>query len=379
MSNQSIGDDVPDAEDPATTPGGPAHRLLGLILEGGWHVTSMRSSQPDDTGAYFSVGYFADQVDAQESPTGARAFVKALDYSKWEELNLRTSADAIQALTSAFLFERDIVEACTGRHMANVVRGIDSGSVVVPGFAQPFATVNYIVFEVADGGDVRAQLRSLDAFDEAWKLRVLHNVANGLRQLHQADFAHQDLKPSNVLCFGEIANGGSAKVGDLGRAHNPLSPGPHANAQVPGDAKYAPPELLYRQFEPDERLRCRAIDAYHLGSLITCLFCALGTTAGILSRLAPEFHFSVWTEDYSSVLPYVREVYDDHLDEVATFLPQHDTDKLMALIRELTDPDPAVRGNPKSGHHYTRFAMERYVSILNRLARDAEIRLKNNV
>jgi hypothetical protein len=109
------------------------------------------------------------------------------------------------------------------------------------------------------------------------------------------------------------------------------------------------------------------------------MFCALGTTAGMLSRLAPEFHFSIWTGDYGSVLPYVREAYDDHLDEVAAFLPQLDRDKLMALIRELSDPDPAVRGNPRSGGSFARFTMERYVSILNRLARDAEIRLKNIV
>jgi hypothetical protein len=51
--------------------------------------------------------------------------------------------------------------------------------------------------------------------------------------------------------------------------------------------------------------------------------------------------------------------------------------KVLELVRELTDPDPTVRGNAKAGLGSLRFAMERYVSVLDFLTRDAEIRLRN--
>lgn len=378
MSDQQIIAEEDSSVDLPSPADAPAHHLLGFELEGGWKITGKRTPRPGDTGAYFSVGYYAERHDDEGNPLGERAFVKALDYSKWEQLEFGTPVEAIQALSSAFVFERDIVQACTGRRMANVVRGITSGSVSVPGSASPFSIVDYLVFEIADE-DVRGRLTTLDAFDEAWKLRVLHNTANGLRQLHQANFAHQDLKPSNVLCFPEANGEVLAKVGDLGRAHNAQAPGPHAGAPIPGDIKYAPPELLYRQFETDDRLRCRAIDVYHLGSLVTCMFTGLGTTAGIFTYLPLEFYFASWTGDYATVLPYVREAYDHHMSDVEAALPDTVRVDLLQLVRELCDPDPRVRGNPRAGGSVARFTMERYVSILNRLAWNAEIRLKNSI
>jgi serine/threonine protein kinase len=354
---------------------GPAHHLLGLLLPGGWKVMATREPQPGDTGGYFSVGYFAHQVDDQDVPTSDTAFVRALDYSRWPELGFSSQVDAIQILASALVFEREMVRACAGRRMRNVVRGIDSGSVEVDGFA-PFSTVDYLVFEVADG-DVRKHLPTLDAFDEAWKLRVVHDVANGLRQLHQEDFAHQDLKPSNVLCFEPKKASRLFKVGDLGRAHSPSMSGPHSSLAAPGDQNYAPLELLYGQIDSDERRRRRCVDAYLLGSLVTFMFTGIGTSAGTLSYLASEFHPACWRESYPQVLPYIREAYNQHMEDFAAALTTGLRPKVLELVRELTDPDPTVRGNAKAGLGSLRFAMERYVSVLDFLTRDAEIRLRN--
>lgn len=69
---------------------------------------------------------------------------------------------------------------------------------VVPG--QGFTKVFYLIFELADG-DIRRHLAVQESLDLAFVLRTLHHVAVGLDQLHRADIAHQDLKPSNVLIY----------------------------------------------------------------------------------------------------------------------------------------------------------------------------------
>jgi serine/threonine protein kinase len=42
-------------------------------------------------------------------------------------------------------------------------------------------------------------------FDLAYRMRVLHNTAKGLNQLHVSQIAHQDIKPSNVVTFDRIS------------------------------------------------------------------------------------------------------------------------------------------------------------------------------
>ena len=47
----------------------------------------------------------------------------------------------------------------------------------------------------------------------------------------------------------------------------------------------------------------------------------------------------------------------------------------MQLIREMCDPDPEVRGSPKLAG-VTRYSIDRYVSIFDRLAKKADMHLK---
>lgn len=80
----------------------PAAMLQGKKLEGGWTVLSPVPKLPGATGGYFSKCYIV------EGPNKERAFLKALDYS----LALQDSdpARALQALTEAFNFEREVMD-----------------------------------------------------------------------------------------------------------------------------------------------------------------------------------------------------------------------------------------------------------------------------
>lgn len=349
----------------------PAAALTGLVLGGRWRVAGRYVPGDEATGGYFSVGYLAEELGPDGQPTGEVAFVKAMDYARWRNLSPLPLSDALQLLSSAFIFERDIVRECTDRKMTNVVRGVDHGSVDVPGF-EPLSSVDYLVFEVADG-DVRKHLDSVRIFDEAWALRLLHNVANGLRQLHQAGLAHQDLKPSNVLVFQDCS-----KIGDLGRAYRPGAVAAHIGACVPGDFAYAPPEFLYGHFDPDSPIRCRAADAYHLGSMVMFMFARVGATPALASAIEPQLWYPTWGGTFDQVLPHLRDAFDRVLQRFSAEVPEHLRKDLLPLVRELCDPDPATRGNPKAAPPQ-RYSMERYVSVLDRLARSAELGLRQEL
>src|SRR5437879_7964713 len=105
--------------------------------------------------------------------------------------------------------------------MSRIVQALEDGSIVVDP-SNAAGIVQYLIFELADG-DIRKQLEFNDKIDMVWKLRTLHNTATGLQQLHSREIAHQDVKPSNVLSFG---NQGS-KLGDLGRAAHKNHNAPH--------------------------------------------------------------------------------------------------------------------------------------------------------
>jgi serine/threonine protein kinase len=237
----------------------------------------------------------------------------------------------------------------------------------VDGFQLP---VNYLIFELADG-DVRNQFAATEAFDHAWIMRVLHNTATGIQQLHGEKIVHQDIKPSNLLTFGDD---GSTKLADLGRAEHREEAGPHSAQAIAGDLTYAPPEQLYGYQPSDWHVRRRSCDLYHLGSMVLFFFTGVATTPAMISRLAPAQHFENWGDSYAGVLPFVRDAFDEVADELDQALPSFCRDRLGPAFRELCDPEPEKRGHPKAhgSRHSDPYAVERYVSLFNLLAMRAE-------
>jgi serine/threonine protein kinase len=344
----------------------PAAHLEGRTLNDGWVVGQRCEPSPGSTGGFFSVGYLAERVASDRTGDIERAFVKALDLTGWRQMNPDLPT-AMHQMTDAFLFERRVIEECSGRRMSNVVRGVSHGEVQVGLGA--FATVNYLVLELADG-DIRTSLDAVASLDTAWALQVLHHVANGLRQLHAASISHQDLKPSNVLSFPD-----ATKIGDLGRSFWAGQPSPHADTPIPGDITYAAPECLYGHRGSDVLVRSRAIDAYHLGSMARFMFTKVSSTGSLWFHLDPAFYPGAWRGTFAEVLPHLREAFNLAVDDLASKLPDHVRDDLLVLVRQLSDPDPAVRGLPRATPNtLARFSMEYYVSRLDWLAKRAGIR-----
>jgi eukaryotic-like serine/threonine-protein kinase len=181
----------------------PAALLAGRSLPGGWTVLNRLPRGPDSSGGNFSIPYVVERTAHARTEMG---FLKALDLTVASSLPM-PMIDALGYLSQAYLFERNLVMRCSASRMKNVVVGVEADQVRVdhPNVAPILVEVPYIIFERADG-DIRTLMGSMSStFDEAWMFRTLHGVANGLRQLHQADISHQDVKPSNIMSFGHLA------------------------------------------------------------------------------------------------------------------------------------------------------------------------------
>ncbi len=259
----------------------PPSSLVGLRLDGGWELKSL--VPPGKTGGNFSLGYVAVRGD------GTEGFVKVLNYER--AARHADPPGEFQRLVNAHVFERDLVDRCGAKGLSHVVRGYAHGSLTVPPMPLP---VMYIIFEMAYG-DVRKAFGFAAELDAAARLRMAHNAANGVRQLHAMDVAHQDVKPSNLLVFDFLERDlGLSKIADLGRASDRDERAAHDNQRVAGDPAYAPPEQLYGEVRASFEERRLACDLFQLGSLIAFLVSDLSINTRLTQHLDPHHLFENW-------------------------------------------------------------------------------------
>lgn len=229
-----------------------AFSLEGRTI-GEWTVGPVTARPIGATGGNFSCCYPVLHKD------GTRAFLKALDFSK--ALGAPDPVSALMVMTEAYDFERSVLRECKARRMDRVVAAIDDGKIdadkSVPGSVPGSVPVPYLIFEWADR-DLRSQIGAVANIDLAWKLRSLHHMATGLRQLHNNAIAHQDLKPSNVLVFDNSIS----KIADVGCASKRGAVCPRDGLNFAGGPAYAPPELFYGYLDPEWSTRRLGCDAY---------------------------------------------------------------------------------------------------------------------
>jgi len=258
--------------------------------------------------------------------------------------------------------------------MDRIVIALDSGEERLgPGLHD---VVPYLVFELAEG-DVRRQMKTIGTRVRlAWWLRALHHVAVGLHQLHSKRITHQDLKPSNILSFGEESG---FKLGDLGRSTCEDRRGPFDELAFPGDKTYAPLEILYSFIIRDAFERRCCCDAYMLGSMIFFFGLGLGATQLSLRRLPrenwPYMYGGGWQGSYPTLVPLLQNVFSDMLTELKVALGEGKVaDELVTCASQLCNPDPSLRGHPLTrARGGSMYSLERYISIFDRLAARAAL------
>lgn len=340
-----------------------AGALVGMELANGWRVIDKIEAEACSTGGHFSVGYKV------ENTTGRVGFLKAIDLSPKHQSS--DPARELAAVLNAFNHERDLLEKCKNRNLDHIVTAIGSGSAYVDDpFNQP---VQYIIFEMADG-DVRVLLdRFSEKLDWAWLLRSAHQVSVGLRQLHSIEYAHQDLKPSNVLVFENELS----KIADLGCASDTRDLSPRSSCDIPGDMTYAPVELRYGHISEDWVTRRFGCDFYHLGSMLHFYATKVGMTQAIESLLPSGVGPREWGGTYAQAIDYVNAAFTQVLADFEECVPELVRSDVVVLVRELCNPDPNIRGDRTRGDEpKKRFDLERIVSRLDLVASRCESVLK---
>jgi len=246
--------------------------LVGVRLDGDWVITKQlpragAADATDQTGSCFSIGYIA-------SNGKQKAFVKVIDIHEALKHHPGTTLmERLKGVADSHTFECAVLDVCSKAKLNRIVQVISKGEITP--FDSSGIPIPYIMFELAEG-DIRKIIGRTNKIDDAWKLKVLHDVAVGLQQLHGQSIAHQDLKPSNVLLFERESKG--AKIGDLGRSSRKGMDVSHDGNMIAGALAYAPPEQVYGISPERWEERREGCDLYHLGALTTFLFAGVTPT-----------------------------------------------------------------------------------------------------
>jgi eukaryotic-like serine/threonine-protein kinase len=333
--------------------------LVGKTTSAGWLVVEKVQFPPDHTGGYFSECFLVERGRD-------KAFMKLLDISNFSDLN-----ELLDGL-AAFSYETSLVKHTTANGLSRVVSLLESGEIEVDPLNPVgiLRRIPYLVFERGNG-DIRSTVDVSKAVADNWRFCVLHRAAAGLLQLHQANIAHQDLKPSNVIQM----ESDRLKIADLGRSTMRGNSAPHDGLPIAGALSYAPFELAYSYLLPDWTQRRLATDVFHLGCLTVFVFTNCVLPSQVLARLEPAYRPGAWGDAYAGVVPHIKNALDEVLDEMSGDFPARFRDDLLAIVRDLCHPDPLKRGAAaKTGTAVgTSLWLQRYVSRFDLLHRKASV------
>lgn len=353
--------------------------LIGTSIDGGWTIIEElpragNIGAQDLTGGQFSIGCIVERITKDKKKE--RAFLKVIDLNK---AAAEFPGDVIRGLklaTDANTVERTILDICEKARLDRIIRVLGVGELpansAVGGLPTP-----YILFENADG-DLRKLIGIGSKFDDSWKLRVLHDVAVGLQQLHRHKIAHQNLKPSNVLIFNDDGEG--AKIGDLGRSSRQGLTAPHDGLKVAGALAYAPPEQVYGITPTRWEDRREGCDLYHLGTLAFFLFAGQVPNDHYRKRLPPDVLPVAWQgqgkTDYATALPFLNAALTEFVALVGVDFPEWGRDELSQIVSNACAPDYEKRGDPDARKRtQSPLGIETFVSRFDRLARRALVKI----
>ena len=178
----------------------------------------------------------------------------------------------------------------------------------------------YLVMEHMGSGELYSAINDSGGFCERKAVRMMRQIAEGVKHMHEHAFIHFDLKPENILlettpCAPDWV---VAKVADFGLSMHVKDVDFGVRRGSPG---YAAPEVLKPPVTGGTAVGTK-VDLWSLGVIFYCVLCASlpweekgYMTSDAVSKGMFDFH-----EKHNTVSYAVRE-----------------------LIRELLVPDPAER------------------------------------
>ncbi len=370
----------------------PAEQLIGkkLITETRTWILEELSPKDDTVNALttgrYSVCYRARDLD------GTLGFVKILNTYKLIE-DFRSDPRQMSRAMRVFEYELEMGNICREYGLDRILSTIDDGQYQDLDDEGNITALPFLVFDLASG-DARSHPASLTG-RVSWNARVLHCTAVGIRQLHETEgvhIAHNDVKASNVIVFGDS----DAKLGDLGRVRR----SGHDKEKLPfsksesytGTREYAPPDVAANA-SPNSEKAFIAIDLYQFGSLICFIFSGIHWNVYLIRHLSQEHIPIGWNrlekrgisgnDAYRDALTFIRDAFSkalidlekDLLEKYNSLISQ----RILKMVKELCEPDREKRGHPDNKFPATRepFSLEQYISTLDEIAIRQEI-IENN-
>lgn len=314
---------------------------------------------------------------------GIEAIMKVLNYDMCLNApNLDGAKDQNDLLAreaEAFHFETTLSQQCAGNHMGNVIRYLDSGELKLDGYV--VKNVAYIVYEMSEGkiGDFLTFSSKADFVADLGilvdKLKSLHQVTKGVKQLHTHLIAHHNITPQSIEVFD--ANS-LYKVGGLqkSRTRQTVINSPVAAKLFDGDYTFAPPEAYFGYKISEEMSTYYQIDTYMLGNLIVYYLSSMNLTT-LINQKCPctLIEWASKGAGYLQVLPDIRKAYYESLDEIkASICVKELREPIIEIIEGLCHPDPEERGYPGGfSKVQTNADLQRVLTRLDVLYRKAQL------
>ena len=319
--------------------------LTGKTISG-WSVGNKIDNK--DTTAKYSLFY-------EVTKEGQQAIMKVLNYEQCHNGPLDGAKDRdslISRETSAFHFESELAEACTGNHMGNVIRYLERGTIEIQDYV--IKTVSYIIYEMSEGtisefldfSTKSSFVANLGVLVD--KLKSLHQVAKGVKQLHTHLIAHHNITPQSV----EVFEGNSLyKIGGLqkSRTSQAVLHTPVAAKLFDGDYTFAPPEAYFNYKLSEEMDTYFQIDTYMLGNLIVYYLTNMNLTT-LIDQKCPNtlLDWASKGSKYPEVLPDIIKAFNETMDEIEMAICDKELRQdIIEIIEGLCHPDPVQRGYPR--------------------------------
>ncbi|MET0601197.1 MAG: protein kinase [Baekduia sp.] len=208
---------------------------------------------------------------------------------------------------------------------------------VVPIYAAGYVPPHfYIAMRLVAGPDLNRVLRGGGALDEARALRIVGQVASALQTIHRKGLVHRDIKPHNVLLWGEGTDDEHALLTDFGIAKALDDTRNLTGLGVIGTPAYMAPEVFLG------RMATPACDQYSLGCMAYELLYGAPPFSGDAVSLR-KAHVEHQPPPLSTAAPGVSSAVADAVDRALSKDPADRFSDVRELVRSAKASGEAFR------------------------------------
>ncbi|MES1911530.1 MAG: hypothetical protein MHM6MM_003947 [Cercozoa sp. M6MM] len=201
-----------------------------------------------------------------------------------------------------------------------------------------------IVMEYLRGGELFDRVVAAGSFSEREAARIIIEVSNTLKHLHDIGIVHRDLKPENLV-FRDTSKDSPIVITDFGLAR--VVANNQAMTTACGTPGYVAPEILRN--EP----YTSAVDIWSLGVILYILLCGFPP---FYADNPVDLYAQIKAGDFAFISPYWDDISEDAKDLISRMLTV-EADSRIDLEGVLSHPwlgEDVASALPLSGDHGSR-------------------------